>query len=251
MEPEVQVVMGVGHQFEFHPPDSMNLPSNTVELVRDPQKPGSAWIALPPLVRPRFHASFVLLPGRKLLALGGRDNSFSIPILTPELLDLSNPELPGLIWDDMADHIQRREYHSVALLLPDGRVLHAGGRSHPVDLTYYHAEVFSPPTLYRGTRPVLGTGTPNTMSYGGFQDLTMNAFPVADLASFELLKPGSMTHSTDFDQRLVVLRFQLLGGNTVRVYSPSGAGVAPPGWYMLFAVSNQGVPSTGRPVKVL
>lgn len=79
----------------------------------------------------------------------------------------------------------------------------------------------------------------------------MNAFPVAELASFELLKPASMTHSTDFDQRLVVLRFELVGGGTIRVYSPSGADVAPPGWYMLFAVSNKGVPSIAKPVKVM
>lgn len=250
-EPEVQVVMGVGHQFEFVPPGPLNQPSKTVELVKNPHKAGSTWMELPSLVRPRFHAVFVLLPGRKLLALGGRDNSFSNPLLTPELIDLINPELPALEWDDMADHVQRREYHSVALLLPDGRVLHAGGRAHSADPAYYHAEVFSPPTLYRGRRPVLGSSTPNTMTYGGFQDLQVSGVPAAEVASFELLMPGSVTHSTEFDQRLVVLRAQDLGGGTFRVYSPTGADVAPPGWYMLFAVSDKGVPSTAKPVKVL
>lgn len=193
----------------------------------------------------------MLLPGRKLLALGGQDNTFLTPILTPELIDLADPELPGLEWDDMADHVQRREYHSVALLLPDGRVLHAGGRPHPSDMDYYHAEVFSPPTLYRGRRPVLGSSTPNTMTYGGFQDLQVSGVSAAEVSSFELLMPGSVTHSTDFDQRLVVLRAQSLGGGAFRVYSPTGSGVAPQGWYMLFAVSDKGVPSTARPVKVL
>jgi hypothetical protein len=53
----------------------------------------------------------------------------------------------------------------------------------------------------------------------------------------------------NFDQRYVDLPFlRAKGGLTARI--PSRASVAPPGWYMLFLVDDDGVPSVARWVRV-
>jgi hypothetical protein len=79
----------------------------------------------------------------------------------------------------------------------------------------------------------------------------MDLIPPSDISSFELLRPGSFTHSTDFDQRLVVLPFdRVLGTDDFLVTLPSAASAAPPGWYMLFAVAGEGTASVSRFVHV-
>ena len=48
-----------------------------------------------------------------------------------------------------------RVYHSTTMLLPDGRVLHAGGGDGPNLPRELNAEIFTPPYLFRGARPLL------------------------------------------------------------------------------------------------
>jgi hypothetical protein len=50
---------------------------------------------------------------------------------------------------------------------------------------------------------------------------------------------------------MVLVAHQDLGGGLFRVFAPAGPDLAPPGWYMLFAVSNDGVPSVARFVQLL
>ena len=48
------------------------------------------------------------------------------------------------------------------------------------------------------------------------------------------------------EQRLLDLPFTVKGPNTVELTLPSNPNLAPPGWYMVFAVNNGGVPSMAR-----
>jgi hypothetical protein len=71
----------------------------------------------------------------------------------------------------------------------------------------------------------------------------------ATLSKLVLVKPASVTHSVDPNQRLVELPFVGAGGAYAATV-PSNPNVTPPGWYMLFAVDNQGRPSVASWVHI-
>jgi len=64
-----------------------------------------------------------------------------------------------------------------------------------------------------------------------------------------LVKPGSVTHSFDFDQRIVGLCGPAPqpacspGSGTLNLTTPPNGNIAPPGYYMLFLLDTVGVPS--------
>lgn len=244
--PQATVFIAAG---QVNPFDSIEL--DTAEAFVNPQNPTPA-VPLPSLNIARFYASFVLLPGKRILALGGDTSDPTIlQILTPEWLDLTDLT-PG--WEKLADHTWERPYHSWALLLPDGRVLHGGGRKKNSDAgDYRHGEIFNPPYDKDGlaTRKArFGSGNPTSMPYGSQVDFHLATVPPEGILEFELLRPGSMTHTTDFDQRLVLVPHMDLGDGDYRIVTPATPDLAPSGWFMLFAVSNDGVPSVAHFVHI-
>ena len=58
-----------------------------------------------------------------------------------------------------------------------------------------------------------------------------------------------MTHGVDMNQRMLQLPVDQRSG-CVSVTAPTGPNAAPPGWYMLFLLNDQGVPSIAKWVKV-
>src|SRR5262249_34870013 len=138
-----------------------------------------------------------------------------------------------------------------ALLLPDGRVLvGAGGRynGYPSNDPYdrLNAEIYSPPYLFKGARPTI-TSAPGDGAYGASISVaTPNA---ASIASVSLIKLGSMTHAINMDQRYVPLTFSQ-GAGGLNVTLPANANLAPPGYYMLFIVDSNGVPSTASMIRM-
>jgi Domain of unknown function (DUF1929) len=136
-----------------------------------------------------------------------------------------------------------RGYHSSSLLLPDGRVLHAGGgdgANTPENLNY---EVYSPPYLFRGARPTVTGAIPSTVAYG--QQLLVETPDAASITKATFIRAGSVTHAFDQGSRLVPLSFsQVTGGISVTI--PPSRTAAPPGAYILFILNGNGVPSVGR-----
>jgi hypothetical protein len=137
-----------------------------------------------------------------------------------------------------------RLYHSNSLLLPDATVLVAG--SNPARGTYeQNSEIYSPPYLFnadgsQATRPTITSVTPATFTYGGaFQVQTADA---ASITSVVLMRPGAPTHSFDMEQRLVELSFTT-GNGVLNVTAPPNGNIAPPGYYMVFILNANGVPS--------
>jgi hypothetical protein len=153
-----------------------------------------------------------------------------------------------------ADPQVGRDYHSEALLLPDGRVVTMGSnplfsdKSDTAPAPFeQRIEIYSPPYLFQpGERPVV-TGAPAEVDPGAVVHI---AVPDAtDIAKVRLVRPTAATHVTNLEQRSVAVDFTVdPQGLTLTV--PTGSGLLPAGPYMLFAVNRAGVPSVGRWVTV-
>lgn len=208
----------------------------------------------------RWFPSGVLLPDGQVLAANGSDRDAllvpgtEIAVRAPELYD------PGTgRWTTVADQARDRTYHSSALLLPDARVLVGGHAPGPTGWTYPHDagkpfannekdpsfEVWSPPYLFRGPRPVIrsvqaGVAWGETFSIG-----TPDA---GGIESVQLMRLPSVQHTIDPDQRAIMLAFTR-DGDALGVAAPPNGTVAPPGDYYLFInrrTSKGPVPSVAR-----
>jgi hypothetical protein len=182
----------------------------------------------------RYNENLVLLADGTVLAVGGGGGGgeFTNPVLTPELYDPKTT-----LWTSLAPQTVQRTYHSTAVLLPDGRVVSAGSNNGAAaEITY---EIFSPPYLFQGTRPVIQS-PPTSLTYGEkFNIITAQASTITRVA---LVHPGATTHADDFDQRYVDLTFKI-GAKGVQATAPANGNQAPPGYYMLVIVNANGVPS--------
>jgi hypothetical protein len=146
-----------------------------------------------------------------------------------------------------------RLYHSVALLLPDGRVVAAGGNPPPYgdqvawepqdENEELRLDVYSPPYLFAGPRPTI-SAVPTEWGYG--QEIDITSPQAGDVKWLSLIRCGSTTHAFDNSQRLVDMEILGQGGGTVRTVAPHEPTLAPPGWYMIFLVDTAGVPSVAR-----
>jgi hypothetical protein len=143
----------------------------------------------------------------------------------------------------MAPQMAGRMYHSTAVLLPDGRVLSAGQDSGGL-ATY--GEIFSPPYLFKGARPTI-TAAPGTAAFNA--QVTVTTPDAASIGSVMLIRPGSVTHQIDSDQRALPLSFTA-GSGQLTVRMPANGNIAPPGYYMLFIVNRTGVPSVAKFVRL-
>ncbi|MGH3913789.1 MAG: galactose oxidase-like domain-containing protein [Pseudonocardiaceae bacterium] len=190
-----------------------------------------------PMHRARMHLCAVLLPDRTVLASGGAalEENAAVAALEAEIF---NPATRT--WTLAATARLPRLYHSIALLMPDGKVVTAG--SNPVrGAEERRIEVYWPPYLFRGPGPTLTLAT-DRGSYGGTVTASTDD---PDLASVSLIRPGATTHTADNEQRLVDLPFTPGPAGQLSLQLPAEPTLAPPGWYLVFALDTEGVPSPG------
>lgn len=223
----------------------INLPSATAEVI-DLGDATPAWRSVAPMSIGRRHHNTTLLPDSTVLVTGGsstagHDDSGG-KVLYAELW---NPV--SETWTPMAAHSRYRGYHSNALLLPDGRVLIAGGgHPNPADGSQPNAEIYSPPYLFQGARPTI-TSAPATVTYG--QAFAVGTPDAATIGAVRWIRVASVTHAFNESQRINTLTFTP-SGNTLNVTAPATANLCPPGDYMLFIVKANGVPSVAHFVRV-
>ena len=200
---------------------------------------------------PRIFGNAVVLPNGQVVVLGGQtigktfsdDNSVLVPELWDPVSETFMPLPPMAVG---------RNYHSIGLLLPDGRVLSGGGglcgatcpANHP------NAQILTPNYLFNAdgtaaTRPVLQT-VPAEATHG----TTVNVITGAPVATFSLVRMSSTTHTVNNDQRRIPLQFSAGSGNSYALSIPSNPGVVLPGYYMLFAMNADGVPSVSKPIRI-
>ncbi len=215
---------------------------NKVSLI-DMTTPSPTWQfqGIEQMEYARRNHNLTILPDGKVLITGGNlQGSQDYPVLEAELYDpVANTmtELPPMEEED-----GERWYHSTAALLPDGRVVVAGGDNRPSQ------QIFRPPYLDGSpTRPEIANA-PSAMNYAGTYSFnyTPTGMKITDVA---LIKLASVTHSFCQDQRRVPLAFSADEGD-ITVVSPANANIAPPGFYMLFLINDEGVPSESVYVKI-
>jgi hypothetical protein len=107
-------------------------------------------------------------------------------------------------------------------------------------------EIFSPPYLFKGARPTI-TDAPDIVTTGTTFDVTTPA--AGQITHVRLVRLGSVTHAFDANTMAVSLGFTP-GDGTITVTAPPNPNVAPPGHYMLFVLNRNGVPSSGRIIRV-
>jgi hypothetical protein len=142
-------------------------------------------------------------------------------------------------WHSMDALPSIRGYHSVSLLLPSGKVLVAGGDGNP------RIEIFSPPYLFRGTRPSI-TAAPGLVHHG--QTFSIETPDAESIVKTVLVRPMAVTHQTDTEQRVIEMPFlhDHAQPNRLVLTAPHGGhphSLAPQGYYMLFILNRDGVPS--------
>ncbi|MEM9089813.1 MAG: DUF4347 domain-containing protein [Cyanobacteria bacterium P01_F01_bin.53] len=206
-----------------------------------------------PMSYKRVYGTGVVLPNGQVLAMGGQQDSKAFTdnqaVYRPELWDPQTGK-----WTLMDNHDIPRTYHSVSLLLPDGRVMAGGGglagAGNPVN--HPDAEIFTPPYLYNadGTladRPVIGSG-PDSVGYNQNFSITMNTG--APITEFNLVRMSAVTHGVNTDQRFLSVDVMAKSGNTYTLNTPENGNIAPPGYYMLFALDGNGVPSEAKIIQI-
>ena len=207
------------------------------------------YVAAAPMLLPRIHLNAVILPDRTVFASGGSLKQETIPLarLQAELYDPATDT-----WHMMATAAVPRLYHSVALLLPDGRVVAAGSNPNggqsipwiPADPEEeMRLEVFSPPYLFKGPRPVIGA-VPAEWHYG--DNISIRTAQAQTIRWASLIQGGVTTHSFDCGQRLVDLPLTAQTIALIKVQVTNEPGIAPPGWYMLFLTDTDGIPSVAK-----
>ena len=213
-------------------------------FVLDMTQPTPSWRQVASMANSRaFHNSTLLPDGTVLVTGGGTTLDGHNTGKAVYSAELWNPATET--WQTLASASIPRLYHSTALLLPDGRVLSAGGGNDTGATDETQGQLFSPPYLFKGTRPTM-TSVPGTVQYGA--PFTVQTADAATIASVALMRPGSVTHSFDEDQRFVPLTFTAQGGS-LTIQAPANANMAPPGYYMLFIVNGAGVPSVASFVR--
>jgi hypothetical protein len=205
----------------------------------------------------RRQHNLTALPDGTVLATGGLSSGASLVDLNAGVYtaELWNPATGA--WQVLSSMQKTRQYHSMSLLLPDGRVLVGGGgicgACYNAGYLEKNIEIFSPPYLFArdgsgnlAPRPSI-TSSPSTISYRlNFNISTQNPKNIKQVV---LIRPSSVTHSVNFEQRRIPLVFSVSKKN-LQVTAPAAASLAPPGYYMMFVIDNNGVPSVAKMVKL-
>lgn len=199
-----------------------------------------AWALTGSMHFARRQHNAVVLPDGKVFIVGGSSGS--------GFDDSTNPVLPTEMWDPATGQFTvmpgiavYRGYHSTAILLPDGRVLSAGG-----NVGGANAQIYSPPYLFNGARPTISSAPTNV---GYAQTIFVSTPDAASITKIAWIRVPSVTHTFDESGRYMHLDFtQGTGG--LNVTMPANGNLAPPGYYMLFILSGSGVPSVAKIINI-
>ena len=222
----------------------------------DASNTSNTWATTASMLPRRFH-NLVLLPNGKTLVTGGVNTA---PVQQPQIWDPDGNSGVGT-WTtpgDLASSTAVRNYHSTSILLPDGRVVCAGGDGHG-NPDRFPADIYCPPYLFKpdseelAVRPVVNSA-PNRMMWGDPGSYTLCVSDPSSIRKASLIRSGMTTHGFDQNQRYVPLPPTLASSpSRIVIPPPATASDAPPGDYLLFVTGSadgEDVPSVARWISV-
>jgi hypothetical protein len=227
--------------------DAAGLPTAVAEVI-DFNDPAPAWRKTAPMNFRRRHHNATILPDGSLLVTGGtqgpgfNDLDPGKPVHTAELWD---PKTEA--WTILADEAVDRCYHCTAVLLPDATVLSAGsgeGGSDP-NASHREAQIFHPPYLFRGARPEI-VSAPEHVEFD--EEFVVDVI-ADDIGMISWVRLSSVTHAFNQNQRINFLSFAVDHGR-LTVHAPAKPEICPPGHYLLFVLTKDGVPSKAKIVHI-
>ncbi len=225
-------------------------PAKNTAFVIDINDPGNVTVTpTPTLAFSRTMLNSVVLPNGEVLVTGGLDQAKVFTDVGARFFgEIYDPV--SNTWRTVAGMNEARTYHSVSILMSDGRVFVGGGGlcdSTPGCVNHQSAEVYSPPYLFTtggalATRPVI-TNAPDQADYGEGIAITTDIA----VGEFSLIRFSGATHSTNNEQRRIPIA--TVPGTSHNLTIP-GRNLLPPGYYMLFALDANGVPSVSKSIRI-
>lgn len=217
---------------DLGPPQAINIASNAAAWV----DAGERQLADKPI---RSNLCSVNLPTGDIFFTGGigpQDAAVLIPEIYKPPIDWDTGQwIEGSAgeWEALTDEPATvvRGYHSVALLMPDGRVWTAGSTDPQNE---YRIEIYEPSYIADAGRPTV-SNVPKSGSYGFSFRFNTQANSIKRVV---LTRCGSVTHAFDADQRMVTAGFTKINSTTLEVSVP-GPWALPPGRYLLWVIDDQ------------
>ncbi len=209
---------------------------------------------LPDMNYTRTYQTTVLLPNGEVFIAGGNGTGVEFSDAQSRLIpEIYSPNTNS--WREGAAMRVPRNYHSTGTLLQDGRILMAGGGLCGAGCGANHqdGEIYSPSYLFNfdGTlaaRPVIAT-VPTVLGHNQTFSVNMSGSGADSISKFTLIKLSATTHAMNTDLRRMDVAFSQ-SGSTYSLTTEANKNVLTPGYYFLFAVNSQGVPSEAATVRV-
>jgi hypothetical protein len=217
--------------------------TNTIDLNPNPPV---YWNVRQPMAYARYNLNLTILADGKVLATGGSNNNSNLDasaVLPAELWDPATNT-----WTLLPSMATPRMYHSMAMLLPDGRVVVAGGGRSGSLTNYLNAEFYSPPYLFKGARPTITYAPSQAPNGANITVLTPDANSITKAA---LIPNPNVTHAVNFNSRYIPLTFTKNDSGRLTVQIPSNGNLVTPGFYMLFLLNSNGVPAVAPIIKIM
>lgn len=200
----------------------------------------------------RSRAKVVQLPDEKILVMGGfkEETTDPTPVNNWGYMGLTDQYDPASnSWRRLKNMNWKREYHTITILVPDGRVIAVGGEGAPGNEPPQSIiEAFSPPYLFRGIRPEISNFNKTVFQRG--ETIEFDAHKTNALTKVMLMSNAVMTHFMNSGNgRCLELDFTQ-DGNQVSATLPTDSLKLMPGWYMLFGMVDD-IPSMAQIVQIL
>jgi len=233
-------------------PDEHSDATNSAEIFTfdSINQDNSKWEQTNPTNHKRFLSDSVVLPDGKILLVNGAGRGIADHNdITVKDIEIFDPETNT--WSIHGTLEKDRLYHATALLLPDGTVVSAGSTGHEWTDPHFEKdiEIISPSYLDGDpdSRPKI-TNAPQEITYDEPFEVTIQSS--ANITKVSMIRCSSVTHTNNMDQRCLFLNIIENSGTTIKIQSPKDSTWAPPGYYMLFILDNNKIPSVGKIFKI-